>query len=142
MAGSKAAAAVAAAVFLTAAVPASVPLEGAAASSTCDDPVLLVVWIDHLDRSKSKLYGEGLRSTKIVARHGGRYLAVSPPALLLEGEWPADRGFVVEEYPCEQAFREMWFSAEYQSKLKPLRANSGEYTVALFKGFRPLSPSR
>ena len=111
-----------------------VPLEGAAASPvSCNDPVLLVVWIEHLDRSKSKPYGDGLRSTKIVPRHGGRYLAVSPPMQVLEGKWPADRGFVVEQYPCEQAFREMWFSNEYQEKLKPLRAGSGDYTVALFK---------
>jgi uncharacterized protein (DUF1330 family) len=111
-----------------------VALEGAAASpASCNDPVLLLVWIEGLDRAKSKPYGDGLRATQIVPRHGGRYLAVSPPTLVLEGKWPAERGFVVEQYPCEQAFREMWFSREYQEKLKPLRDGSGEYTVALFK---------
>jgi len=102
----------------------------------------LVVWIDNLDRTKSKAYGDGLRATRIVARHGGRYLAVSPPGQLLEGKWPVERGFVLEEYPCEQAFREMWFSDEYQQKLKPLRAGSGDYTVALFKTYRPAPPAK
>jgi uncharacterized protein (DUF1330 family) len=131
-------AAIGAALILTAAAgPAKPRLEGAAASKACNEPVVLLVWIDHLDRTRSKAYGDGLRSSRIVPRHGGKYLAVSPPLQVLEGEWPADRGFVIEQYPCEQAFREMWFSPEYQTKLKPLRANSGDYTVALFKAYRP-----
>ena len=113
----------------------------------CDDPVSLVVWIEHLDRTRSKPYGDALRSSGIIARHGGQYLAVSPPMMMLEGEWPADRGFVVERYPCLDALKAMWFSDEYQKKIKPLRANSGNYTVAVFKQFgttasaAPTSPS-
>ena len=67
--------------------------------------------------------------------------------MMLEGEWPADRGFVVERYPCLDALKAMWFSDEYQKKIKPLRANSGNYTVAVFKQFgttasaAPTSPS-
>lgn len=112
-----------------------------ATSASCNDPVYLVVWVDHLDRSKSKAYGEGLRSTGIVKRNGGQYQAVSPPLLLLEGEWPADRGFVIESYPCLDAVKSMWFSDEYQKKLKPLRAGSGNYTVAVFKTYRPAPPA-
>lgn len=105
----------------------------------CNKPVILVVWIEHLDRTRSRAYGEGLRSSQIVARNGGQYLAVSPPVLILEGEWPADRGFVTERYPCMAAFRAMWFSDEYQKRIKPLREGSGQYTIAVFDE-RPPSP--
>jgi uncharacterized protein (DUF1330 family) len=93
-----------------------------AAPKTCKDPVYLVVWIEHLDRTKSKAYGDGLRSSGIVARHGGEYQAVSPPALVLEGKWPADRGFVVERYPCMEG--------------------SGDYTVAVFNAFKRPAPAK
>jgi uncharacterized protein (DUF1330 family) len=108
-----------------------------ATAATCTEPVYLVVWIDRLDRTKSKAYGDGLRSSGIVARNGGKYQMVSPPLMVLEGQWPAERGFVVESYPCLEALKAMWFSDEYQKKLKPLRAGSGEYTVAVFKSFKP-----
>lgn len=98
----------------------------------CDKPVILVVWIEHLDRAKSKAYGEGLRASGIVRRNGGEYMMVGPPEMVLEGEWPADRGFVTERYPCRAAFEAMWFSDEYQKTLKPLREGSGDYTIALF----------
>ncbi len=113
-----------------------------AGGGACDKPVYLVVWVDHLDRAKSKAYGEGLRSTHIVPRHGGRYLAVSPPVKVLEGDWPADRAVVVEEYPCLAAATDMWFSDEYQKTLKPLREGSGDYKVALFQKFTALPPAK
>ena len=103
----------------------------------CTEPVYLMVWIENIDRSKSAAYGQALRQSRIVSRHGGVYLAVSPPALLLEGDWPADRGFVVERYPCRALFDAMWFSNEYQEVLKPLRDGSGDYTVALFDQWPP-----
>jgi|GEM_PF-4850101 len=103
----------------------------------CDKPVYLVVWIENLDRSKSRAYGEALRASKIVSRHGGEYKAVGPPVVMLEGNWPADRGFVVEQYPCLEAIKTMWYSQEYQKKLVPLRAGSGDYTVAVFDAYRP-----
>jgi hypothetical protein len=35
----------------------------------------------------------------------------------------------------------MWYSEEYQKKLKPLRAGSGEYTVAVFNEFKRPAPA-
>jgi len=99
----------------------------------CNKPVMLVVWIEHLDRAKSGKYGDALRSSQIVRRHGGEYKAVSPPLRVLEGEWPADRGFVIERYPCLAAFEAFWYSDEYQKRIKPLREGSGEYNVMLFE---------
>lgn len=111
-------------------------------AEACVDPVYLVVWIERLDRTRSRAYGDGLRSSGIVARNGGEYMAVSPPALVLEGRWPADRGFVVERYPCMAALRRMWYSDEYQNRLKPLRAGTGDYTVAVFNAVKRREPSR
>lgn len=99
----------------------------------CNKPVMLVVWIDHLDRARSGPYGEALRQSQIVRRHGGEYKAVSPPMRVIEGEWPSDRGFVVERYPCLEAFETFWYSDEYQRRIKPLREGSGQYTIALFE---------
>ena len=121
------------------AAPTAPPAVASNAAAQCSDPVILVVSIDHLDRSKSGAYGQALRSSQIVKRNGGRYIAVGPPELMLEGDWPADRGFVIEEYPCVEAFRAMWFSDEYQKKIKPLREGSGTYTIGLFKRYKPAS---
>lgn len=113
--------------------PSPIPVAAIDFGPGCNKPVMLVVWIEHLDREKSGPYGAALRRTQIVPRHGGEYKAVSPPLRLLEGAWPADRGFVVERYPCLAAFEKFWYSDEYQKTIKPLREGSGEYTVALFE---------
>jgi uncharacterized protein (DUF1330 family) len=104
-----------------------------AAEVKCDQPVYLMVWVEKFDRKKSVPYAEGLRSSGIVARNGGTYRTAGAPIQLLEGSWPKDRAFVLEEYPCHEAAQKMWFSDEYQKKLKPLRAGSGRYTVGIFK---------
>ena len=118
-------------------VPGTAPTEAPAAADKCDRPVYLVVMIDHLDRTKSKAYGEGLRSSGIVKRNGGEYKVVGAPLMTLEGDWPKDRSFLIEQYPCYAAFKAMWFSDEYQNKLKPLRAGSGTYTITVFDSYRP-----
>nr|WP_197501413.1 DUF1330 domain-containing protein [Hyphomonas sp. Mor2] len=112
-------------------------LEGPAATLDCNRPVYLVVQIADLDRSISGDYAKALRDSKIVARNGGKYLMVSPPTQVLEGEWQSD-GFVVESYPCREAFEAMWYSDEYQNEIKPLREGSGVYTIGLFDSWRPL----
>ncbi len=114
-------------------VPAPPPMAALDFGPGCDKPVLLVVWVEHLDRAKSGQYAEALRSSQIVRRHGGEYKAVSPALRTLEGDWPQDRAFVVERYPCLAAFEAFWYSDEYQKRIKPLREGSGEYTIALFE---------
>lgn len=108
------------------------PVDAVPIPAGCVKPVYLMVWIENLDRTRTAAYGAALRSSRIVARHGGEYLMVSPPGLLFEGEWPEDRGFVVERYPCRAMLETMWYSDEYQNELVPLRENSGDYTIAVF----------
>jgi uncharacterized protein (DUF1330 family) len=114
---------------------AATALPNLAGLADCTRPAYLVVWIDNLDRSKSAAYGEALRRTQIVASYGGEYKATGTPALLLEGSWPPGRGLVIEKYPCLEAIKRFWYSEQYQKELMPLRAGSGDYTVAAFEEY-------
>jgi uncharacterized protein (DUF1330 family) len=112
----------------------------APAAPACDKPVYLVISVDQFDRAKALPYAQAMRESGIVKRNGGSYRISGAPKQVLEGEWPAGRGFVVEHYPCHEAFERMWKSDEYQRKLKPLRAGTGNYTIALFDAV-PGSPT-
>lgn len=109
----------------------------AAEAPACDKPVYLVISVDRFDRVKARPYAEAMRASGIVKRNEGSYRISGRPAQVLEGDWPQDRGFVIEHYPCRAAFDRMWLSAEYQEKLKPLRAGTGDYTIALFDAVPP-----
>jgi len=116
----------------TAMTPEAAPTQMTGEGATCDKPVYLVILVDQFDRAKSKAYGEAMRSSGIVRRNQGSYRISGAPAQVLEGQWPSDRAFVVEHYPCRAAFERMWNSPEYQEKIKPLRADTGIYTIVLF----------
>ncbi|MDX2145054.1 MAG: DUF1330 domain-containing protein [Rhodospirillaceae bacterium] len=115
---------------------APVTVEGGG-QDACARPAYLVVWIDNLNRAKSAAYGKALQQTQIVRRHGGKYIVSGSPTELLEGDWPAERGFVIEKYPCMQAIRDFWYSDEYQKSIMPLRRGSGDYIVAAFEEYQP-----
>ena len=103
----------------------------------CARPAYLVVSIDNLNRDKSRAYGEALRRTQIVASYGGSYKISGSPAVVLEGEWPKGRSYVVEQYPCLDAIKQFWASDQYQKEIKPLREGSGDYNVVAFEEYRP-----
>lgn len=117
------------------AVPSQPDLE--AAPANCTRPAYLVVAIDDLDRSRSAPYGDALRRTQIVARHGGTYTLSGVPAKVLEGDWPAGRSLVVERFPCLEAIERFWYSDEYQKEVKPLREGSGRYLVVAYEEWQP-----
>ncbi len=96
-------------------------------------PVYLLVMVDDFNRSAFKPYQDALRTTGIITKNGGEYLAVGAPAQLLEGDWPKSRSFVLEKFPSMADFKNFWFSDEYQKKIKPLRDNTGKYTIAVFE---------
>ena len=110
-------------------------LPNLAGIANCTRPAYLVVWIDNLDRAKSGPYGDALRKTQIVPSYGGEYKATGKPSLLLEGTWPEGRAVVVEKYPCLDAIKKFWYSDQYQKEVMPLRAGSGDYTVAAFEEY-------
>lgn len=109
------------------------PSARAQTPEACNAPVFLIVLVDGFDRQRAAPYAQALRSTGVVAAHGGRYRAAGEPLAVLEGEWPADRAFVVEEYPCAERALAMWNSATYQEQVKPKRAGTGRYSVILMK---------
>ncbi|MEM7728765.1 MAG: DUF1330 domain-containing protein [Pseudomonadota bacterium] len=106
--------------------------EGTDADASCTSPVVLVILVENFDRESAAPYAEALRETNVVADHGGRYLSVGRPLHVLEGVWPDARAFVLETYPCEAAALQMWRSETYQTRVKPFRQGTGDYTVALF----------
>jgi uncharacterized protein (DUF1330 family) len=114
---------------------AALTLPNLAGIENCTRPAYLVVWIDNLDRAKSGPYGDALRKTQIVPSYGGEYKATGKPSLLLEGTWPEGRAVVVEKYPCLEAIKKFWYSEQYQKEVMPLRAGSGDYTVAAFEEY-------
>ncbi|MDX2224398.1 MAG: DUF1330 domain-containing protein [Rhodospirillaceae bacterium] len=122
---------------LTFAGPKVLPRAAQAETTGCTRAAYLVVEIQNLDRTKSKPYGEALRRSQIVARHGGVYKFSGAPAAVLEGSWPEGRSLVVERYPCLDAIKQFWYSAEYQKDIMPLRAGSGEYLVTAFEELPP-----
>lgn len=109
------------------------PSVSAQPQETCNAPVYLVVLVEGFDRERAAPYAQALRSTGIVAAHGGRYRAAGAPLAVLEGDWPADRAFVVEEYPCAERALAMWNSPTYQDQVKPARAGTGRYSVILMR---------
>ena len=72
------------------------------------------------------------RVIELVERHGGTYLMRGGPLELLEGEWPAQHRLVVSSWPSLEALRAFWQSDEYQQVVKPIRAGTGRYHVAVF----------
>ena len=75
-------------------------------------------------------YGKAVPA--LVAQHGGRYLALGGPTLVLEGESPEVKT-VVSEWPSREAALAFWNSAEYRVACK-LRAGTGEFSVVLVDG--------
>lgn len=119
--------------LLAAATAPAVGPSPAMGAATCDEPVYLVTMVDRLDRDKSRVYAEAVRASGIARQHGSQYKIAGAPLEVLEGHWPADRGYAVERYPCRAALDEVRRSTEFQEKLKPLREETGDYTTVVFK---------
>lgn len=68
----------------------------------------------------------------IVARYGGRYLALRTATEALEGS-PGDARIVISEWPSMDHARRYWHSPEYAA-IKPLRAGTGTFRVMLVDG--------
>jgi len=85
------------------------------------------------DRAKMGAYARALADSGLYARHGGFYRFIGPAAVPLEN-WPEGQSVVLAEFPNRAAAEAFWFSATYQTDVKPLRDGAGEFHVALFEG--------
>jgi uncharacterized protein (DUF1330 family) len=101
-------------------------------------PAYLVVTAKVTDRPKLMAYNAAIAAAGLYATHGGRRLAMGPPALALE-DWPDGEVVMIAEFPSRAAAEAFWFSDAYQQQCKPLRAGAGTFRVALFEA--PMPPA-
>ncbi len=102
-------------------------------------PAYLVVTARVTDRPKLMAYNQAIAAERLYEMHGGRRLAMGPPALALE-DWPEGEVVMIAEFPSGAAAEAFWFSDAYQQRCKPLRAGAGQFRVALFEA--PLPPAQ
>jgi uncharacterized protein (DUF1330 family) len=94
-----------------------------------------------LPGASMKAYGEAVSKSSVYKNHQGYYVAFGPMEMF-EGEWPGNRLFLVAEFPCVEAARGMWFSSEYQERIRPLREGCCDLTVSVHKKQpNPLAPA-
>jgi len=93
-------------------------------------PAYMIIEARITDMAKFRAYAEA--NPPVVARYGGRYLALRTPVEALEGELGEAR-VVISEWPDRDSARRYWQSPEYAA-LKPLRAGCGDFRVLLVDG--------
>ena len=74
----------------------------------------------------------GTEVAKLVEEYGGEYVVRGGPTAMLEGEWLDRQRLVISRWPDMETAKAFWNSAEYQDRIKPLRAGMGIFDVALF----------
>jgi len=115
--------------------------------TACDVPGYMLIMGGIEDRTKipapvrSAKYGPAVAS--LVNSHGAYYVVQGRPKTVYEGNWPDWRVVIISHWPCQRAAHNFWYSDAYQKDTKPLRKDSGSYTVALFEATSPASkPAR
>lgn len=99
-------------------------------------PCYLLVIAQVTDRAKMGAYAKALADSGLYAQHGGFYRFIGPAARPLE-DWPEGQSVVCAEFPSRAAAEAFWFSATYQTEVKPIRDGAGSIHVALFEGTPP-----
>ena len=96
-------------------------------------PAYLLVTARVTDRTKMAAYAKALADSGLYAAHGGSYRFVGAPTNPVEN-WPVGTSVVLAEFPSRAAAEAFWFSATYQTNIKPLRDDAGEFSIAIFEG--------
>ena len=102
------------------------------ADVSCTRPVRMLVYGEISDFPQFGAYARAIGESGLYPKTGGYYEAISPVIEVFEGDPPATRGVVIVRFPCEQAARDFWYSAEYAA-IKPLREGISEFEVLLLK---------
>ncbi len=95
-------------------------------------PAYMIVEAEITDPVRFRTYAA--RNPELVARHGGRYLAIRTATEPLEGDWDGIK-VVISEWPDMDAARRYWHSPEYAA-LKAQRAGTGRFRVILVDGIQ------
>lgn len=78
-------------------------------------------------------YVAALRAARLLERFEGEYLFNSRPLEILEGTPAADRVTLLSRFPSRAALEGFWYSADYQERIKPLRASAGRLDVGMWR---------
>ncbi|MCE3001742.1 MAG: DUF1330 domain-containing protein [Xanthomonadaceae bacterium] len=93
-------------------------------------PAYMIVEARITDLPRFRAYAEA--NPPLVARFGGRYLAIRTATEPLEGDWEGAK-VVISEWPDMDAARRYWHSPEYAA-VKRLREGTGTFRVLLVDG--------
>jgi uncharacterized protein (DUF1330 family) len=85
---------------------------------------------DAWDPEKLAEYRDG--NTKVVADHGGRFLARGGPHELLEGDWEPKR-LVIIEFPDMDSAR-AWHQSDAYAPLRELRRSASVTDIVVVEG--------
>jgi uncharacterized protein (DUF1330 family) len=93
----------------------------------------IVAMIDVHDAAAYKPYAE--RAAKIVAQHGGKYLARGGATKMIEGEAPPNRVAIID-FPSMEALEKFEASPEYTA-VKPIRHRAATSRIFAVEGTAP-----
>lgn len=98
------------------------------APAACDAPVRMLVYGEISDRKAFGAYVRALADSKLYAKYGGWYEAVSPALDTFEGSPPPGRGVIIARFPCLAAAQSFWNSPEY-AEIRKLREGVAKFEV-------------
>lgn len=96
-------------------------------------PAYLLVTACVTDPAAMAAYAGALAASGLYARHGGHYLFLGKAAAPLE-DWDPATSIVCAIFPSRSAAQAFWDDPQYQTAIKPLRADAGTFHVAIFDG--------
>ena len=95
-------------------------------------PAYMIVFADIKDREKF-IAGYAPAASKLVAKHGGKYLIRAAGSEVLEGQQRPGVSVVISEWPDKAAILRFWNSPEYQAA-KAKRQGAGIANIVLVEG--------
>lgn len=111
--------------------------ESPAASTTASRPVYAVALLDIHDRDEYRKYEMGF--LPILAKYGGRVLAVDESVEPIEGEWSAQRTVILRFE--SRAALDRWYNSPEYRKILPHRHAASKANIGIVRGFGAL-PAR
>jgi uncharacterized protein (DUF1330 family) len=114
--------------------PLAAPRATAPSSSTCDQPVIMVVAGPTHDRARMLAYGKAIAESGLYKQLGGYYVNVPQPLVSFEGSPPPGYTTLIVRFPCLANARAFWNSKVYQEQIRPMRLgpSAGDYIVTVY----------
>jgi uncharacterized protein (DUF1330 family) len=104
------------------------------APANCTSPIYILGLNTVLDAGRYAIYAKALADSNLAPRHGSKRVFSGTPHKAFAGHWPAATTATITEWPCREAFETFYYSAEYQTKIFPLRGATARYRLV---GFAP-----